>query len=57
MPRGSNGKVEEARVSAKEMSKERASGKGGSGARHYEKEGFGGGSMQKNPKAMGKNSF
>ena len=52
MPRGSNSEVEQERIRSGEIANTRPAGKQGAGAVHFEKTGYGGGSMQKNPKDM-----
>jgi len=53
MPRGSNSSIEQERIRAGErFNSSRGNGKTDAGAKNYEKPGFGGGSMQKNPKKM-----
>lgn len=58
MARGSNNSAETERVNAKEISRsEQQAGKKGSGATHFEHEGYGNNGMQQNPSTMKKPSF
>lgn len=57
MSRGRGGsEVEQERVRS-EIGSTRSSAKSGTGPKNFEKKGFGGGSMQKNPKGKPKNDF